>query len=54
MDVTCYTCGEIRNTTKMLILRTEGKRPYKIRRCQWVYRIEEECREMGCKVVVQM
>jgi len=25
-----------------------------IRRCQWVYKVEEDCREMGCKVAVRV
>ena len=44
----------IRNPSKIVILRSEGKRPFMIRRCKCVYKTEKECREIACEFVVQM
>jgi hypothetical protein len=46
--------GEIRSSYKILVGKTEGKRPVRRRRCVWEDNIRMDVREVGLKVAYCM
>jgi hypothetical protein len=47
MGRACSTDGEKRNVYRILVVKSEGKRPLGRPRCRWVDTIKIDLREMG-------